>query len=69
MEEKTLFVNLEFVLRSGRSGEIEFWQDNGDGTCTRLADGLTLTYEHYDELPARQHLPLRRYQGRLKWDA
>jgi hypothetical protein len=69
MEEKTHFVNLEFALRSGRSNAIEFWRDNGDGTCTRLVDGLTLTYERYDDLPARRNLPLRRYQGRLKWDA
>jgi hypothetical protein len=33
--------------------------------CSRLADGLTLTYERYDDLPARRHLPLRRYHGRL----
>jgi hypothetical protein len=69
MEEKPHTVSLEFALRSGRSGAIEFWRDNGDGTCTRLADGLTLTYERYDDLPARRYLPLRRHQGRLKWDA
>ena len=69
MEEKTHFVNLEFAVRSGRANVIEFWQDNGDGTCTRLADGLTLTYERYDDLPSRRNLPPRRYRGRLKWDA
>jgi hypothetical protein len=69
MQEKPHQFNFEFALRSGRSGGIEFWRDNGDGTCTRLADGLTLTYERYDDLPARRHLPFKRYQGRLKWDA
>jgi hypothetical protein len=69
MEEKTRFVNLEFALKSGRAGHIEFWEDNGDGTCTRVSDGLTLTYERYEELPAARPLLLRRYQGRLRWDA
>ena len=67
--EESRIINLEFALRSGRGDKIEFWQDNGDGTCTRLADGLTLTYARYDELPANRHLTLRRYQGRLQWDA
>ncbi|MBI5959158.1 MAG: hypothetical protein HY866_10510 [Chloroflexi bacterium] len=50
MDTQTRIVNLEFALRSGRGGKIEFWRDNGNGTCTRISDGLTLTYEKYDAL-------------------
>jgi hypothetical protein len=69
MEDKTRIINLEFALRSGRAGQIEFWKDNGDGTCTRLADGLTLTYARYDELPGKHQVALNRHRGRLQWDA
>jgi hypothetical protein len=50
MNPQVRIVNLEFALRSGRGGKIEFWRDNGNGTCTRIRDGLTLTYEKYDAL-------------------
>lgn len=53
--EPRRIINLDFALRSGRGGRIEFWHDNGDGTCTRLSDGLTLTYEKYDELLPRAY--------------
>jgi hypothetical protein len=69
MEEKTHVVNLDFTLRSGRSGEVEFWRDNGDGTCTRIADGLTLTYARYDDLSTQQYPPVHRRSQHLRWDA
>jgi hypothetical protein len=69
MQEKMRIINLEFALRSGRAGRIEFWQNNGNGTCTRVSDGLTLTHARYDDLPGRPYLALRRYRGRLQWDA
>jgi hypothetical protein len=50
MSTEPRIVNLEFALRSGRAGKIEFWRDNQNGTCTRISDGLTLTYEKYDAL-------------------
>ena len=50
MDKQSRNVNLDFLLRSGRARRIEFWHNNGDGTCTRLSDGLTLTYEKYDAL-------------------
>jgi hypothetical protein len=68
MQQKMHIINLEFALRSGREGRIEFWRNNGDGTCTRIADGLTLTHARYDELPGKPQLSLRRYADRLRWD-
>ncbi|MBN1200579.1 MAG: hypothetical protein JXJ20_01865 [Anaerolineae bacterium] len=47
-------VNLDYLLNLRRSTRIEFWQNNGDGTTTRLSDGLTLTAEEYNDLPGRQ---------------
>jgi len=46
-------VNLDILLHPRRPARIEFWRNNGDGTCTRLSDGLTVTLEEYNRLPAR----------------
>jgi hypothetical protein len=35
-------VNFDVLLKDRQPSRIEFWHDNGDGTCTRLSDGLTL---------------------------
>lgn len=44
-------VNMDFLFKAYRPPRIEFWRKNDDGTCTRLADGLTLSTEDYDRLP------------------
>jgi hypothetical protein len=64
MEDKTRAINLEFTLRMGRAHPIEFWQDNGNGTCTRLSDGMTLDAEQVGTLPGRNPLSLRRRDSR-----
>ena len=69
MEEKNRIINLEWALRSERAGQIEFWQNNGDGTCTRVSDGVTLTCDRYDEIAASRPLARLRVRGRLPWDA
>ncbi len=68
MATQLRLVNFQLALRSGRAGHLEFWRDNGDGTCTRLADGLTLTYEKYDRLPGRRQRALRQQHRQLVWD-
>ncbi len=62
-------VNLDFALKTGRERGIEFWHDNGDGTCTRVQDGLTLTYERYDTLSNTHYRATRQSLTRLHWDA
>jgi len=60
MSTEPRIINLEFALRSGRAGRIEFWRDNQNGTCTRISDGLTLTYDKYDALlPKKAEYPSR----------
>lgn len=66
--QETRLVNFDFALKTGRDGAIEFWRDNGNGTCTRLADGLTLTYDYYDELPTNHQIAIRQSRARLQWD-
>jgi len=61
-------INFQLALRSGRTGTIEFWHDNGNGTCTRLSDGLTLTYTRYDRLPGRRQRALRQQHRQLVWE-
>ncbi|MBN1678661.1 MAG: hypothetical protein JW966_00120 [Anaerolineae bacterium] len=56
-------VNIENLFQPGRAARIEFWQDNGDGTCTRLHDGLTLTYVEYSLLPDK-HFSARQFERR-----
>ena len=46
-------VNIDFALRSGRAGGIEFWRTNHDGTVTRVRDGLTLSTTRYTTLPPK----------------
>ncbi len=46
-------VNIDFTLRSGRAGSIEFWRSNHDGTVTRVRDGLTLSTDRYAALPPK----------------
>ncbi|NDJ75119.1 MAG: hypothetical protein GYB65_02580 [Chloroflexi bacterium] len=58
-------VNWDTIMRSRRAAGIEFWRDNGNGTCTRLSDGLTLGYRDYDVLPGRHQLVPRRDHDRL----
>jgi hypothetical protein len=70
--QHTRFVNLDMTLKTGRDSGIEFWRDNGDGTCTRVDDGLTLSYERYDALPGKQSTlirAIRQQRKRLHWDA
>lgn len=67
-QPESRIVNFDFALKTGRDGTIEFWHDNGDGTCTRVSDGLTLTYRFYDELPARHQIAIRQSHARLRWD-
>jgi hypothetical protein len=57
-------VNFDEWLKSRQSSQIEFWRDNGDNTCTRISDGLTLTYEEYEALPGRRELVPRRDSDR-----
>ncbi len=53
-------VNFDVVLKNRQESKIEFWRNNGDGTCTRLSDGLTLTLAEYNDLPGHNaHLPWR----------
>lgn len=61
-------IRFELTLRSGRAGALEVWHDNGNGTVTRLADGLTLTYGNYDRLPGRRQRALRQQTRQLVWD-
>jgi hypothetical protein len=56
-------VNLDMLFKS--RPKIEFWRDNGDGTCTRLADGLTLSYGEYRLLLPDQNLTRRSSQQSL----
>jgi hypothetical protein len=59
-------VNLDVLVKARRAPQIEFWHDNGDGTCTRLADGLTLDCADYDRLPVEMagELPTRALTAR-----
>lgn len=43
-------VTIDLLLKSRHAHRIEFWHDNGNGTCTRLADGLTLSQPQIDAL-------------------
>jgi hypothetical protein len=56
MSTESLIVNIDLLLKPRRSPRIEFWNNNGDGTCTRLADGLILTFEQYNQLPGAHEL-------------
>ena len=68
MATQARLISFQLALRSGRAGTLEFWHDNGNGTVTRLADGLTLTYEKYDRLPGRRQRALRQQHRQLVWD-
>lgn len=57
MDTQSLNVNIDVLLKPRRSPRIEFWHNNGDGTCTRLADGLRLTVDQYDRLPGKHEEP------------
>lgn len=52
-------IEQHFLFRSGRAGKIEHWRDNGDGTITRLSDGLTLTKAQYAAFVNAPPLPVR----------
>jgi hypothetical protein len=51
-------VNLDKLLKTARLPE--FWRNNGNGTCTRLSDGLTVTDAEYNRLPAQMDVYHRR---------
>lgn len=69
-QQETRFIHLDLALKTGRDSGIEFWHDNGDGTCTRVEDGLTLSYERYNALepPHRYQREIRQHRARLRWD-
>ncbi|HEX3051753.1 MAG TPA: hypothetical protein VHP83_13930 [Aggregatilineaceae bacterium] len=53
-------VNFDVVLKNRQQSKIEFWRNNGDGTCTRLSDELTVTLAEYNTLPGNNaHVPWR----------
>jgi hypothetical protein len=56
--QPTQNVNLDWMLK--RHQRPEFWRNNGDGTCTRLSDGLTLTEDEYTNLLVQVDFRTRR---------